>query len=206
MKHTDKVVIGITGGAGSGKSRIVEYLKDKYDIEYIHCDKIAHDLMEPDGATYWPLLKEYGMQIIDEKNPPHISRAKLTKAIAASKEGFKRVNEITHPIVTEEVKYLIGETSRKLVIVEAALLLESEIHMLCDEIWYVYATEEERKKRLKSNRNYSDEKIEELLKNQLSEEEFKRRSDFIIPNHDGSDEGFFAAEKRIKERFYGFIM
>ena len=196
-KYEGKLVIGITGGAGSGKSTVVELLKSKFDTEFIHCDEIAHELMEPGGKTYIPLLKEYGKGILEEGSEK-ISRPKLTKAANESPKGFKRLNEITHPIVIDEVVKRIRDSRHRLVLIEAALLIESGITGLCDDVWFVYAFKNERIGRIKASRPWDDEKIVAILDNQLSDEEFKAGSTFVLENHDGSDEWKQRAVERIK--------
>ena len=65
---------------------------------------------------------------------------------------------------------------------EAALLIEDNYDKICDEIWYIYVSKENRRKRLKESRHYSDEKIDRIFASQLSEEEFKKSSDVFINN------------------------
>ncbi len=195
-KFENKLIIGLTGGAGSGKSSVADYLVEKYDAEFIHCDVIAHELMEPGGLTYGPLLKEYGECILED-NGKRISRARLTLAVSNSDKGFERLNELTHPIVSDEVVRRMKNSSHRLVLVEAALLIESGIGKLCDEVWFVYAFKEERIMRIKASRDWSDEKIKNILDNQLTDEEFMQESDFVIENHNGSDSWKKEADDRI---------
>ena len=65
---------------------------------------------------------------------------------------------------------------------EAALLIECGYASYVDEMWYIYADEEVRRKRLKENRHYSDEKIDSIMKGQLGEEEFRKNCQVIIDN------------------------
>ncbi len=195
-KYKDRIIIGLTGGAGSGKSRIADYLTEKYDAEYIHCDIIAHELMEPGGATYGPLLKEYGRSILEDTGDK-ISRKKLTEAVSRATGGFARLNAITHPIVSDEVAARIKASSHRIVLIEAALLIESGIGALCDDVWFVYAYKEERIMRIKASRDWSDEKIESIMANQLTDEEFIQGSGFVIHNHNGSESWKKEADDRI---------
>ena len=195
-RSKNKMIIGITGGEGSGKSSVAQYLIDKYDAEFIHCDVIAHELMEPGGKTYGPLLSEYGRGILEDGSD-EISRKKLMKAVSSSERGFERLNEITHPPVINEVKSRAENSPKKIVLVEAALLIESGISKLCDDVWFVYAFREERIGRIKASRDWSDEKIESMLKHQLSDEEFKAGSTFVLENHNGSESWKKDADDRI---------
>ena len=66
--------------------------------------------------------------------------------------------------------------------VEAALLLDDHYDEICDEIWYIYASEEIRRQRLKSDRGYSDERIDEMFRTQRKEESFRELTDLTIDN------------------------
>lgn len=195
MINENHIVIGITGGAGSGKSTIVEYICENYDTEFIHCDVIAHELMEPGRESYTALINEYGEKILDGKQ---IDRQKLLKAVTETQEGFKRLNMITHPCVTREVLKRIGNSVHKYIVIEAALLIESGLTKICDDVWFVFADKDERIQRIKKSRNWDDKKIDEIFKNQMSDEEFKSHSTFVIDNHDGCNAYINDINERIK--------
>lgn len=193
--------IGITGGAGSGKTTVVEQLKQLYPVEFLHCDVIAHDLMKPGHASYEALIQEYGTEILCEAldgELPEISREKLAKTALATEEKAKRLNEITHPLVQKQVEAellrLREEAFQGIVVIEAALLIEAGYQEMCDELWYVHAPLADRIGRMKRNRGYSEEKIERLLAAQLSEEEFRSHADFVIQNPDVASEELQAEE------------
>lgn len=181
-------VIGITGGAGSGKTTVVERIKQMVPTEFLHCDIIAHELMEPGGASYVALIEEYGTKILEEsqETPKKISREKLAGVALATEESAKRLNEITHPLVRKKLEERLAELEEQhfwgLAIVEAALLIEAGYQELCDELWFVQAPLADRVCRMKENRGYSEEKIEKLLKAQLTEEEFLVHADFVVQN------------------------
>lgn len=195
-KNRGKIVIGITGGAGSGKSTIVDKVLSEFDCEFIHCDEVAHTLMEPGGVNYKALIKEYGKGILQEGSDA-ISRPLLTKAAAESEKGFARLNEITHPNVIKHSKATIKKTKKKIVLIEAALLLEAGMDSVCDEVWYIYAPIDDRIRRMKASRGYTDEKINTLLKNQLTEEQFREKCGFVIDNGDGCNDGGDKAISRL---------
>ena len=75
---------------------------------------------------------------------------------------------------------------------EAALLIEDHYQVICDEFWYIYVPEALRRERLKESRGYSDEKIDSILKSQLTEEEFKNACSQVIDN--GKDLDFTLAQ------------
>lgn len=198
MKRTKKIIIGITGGAGSGKSTVVECIQSHFDVDFMHCDIIAHELMEPGKASYKALIKEYGKGILTDGPDSAIDRVKLTDVLRESAGGYKRLNEITHPRVIKEVEKRIKASKKDIILVEAALLIEAGMTGMCDDVWYVHATDAERIDRIKKSRGWSDKKIADTLNNQLSHEEFLKNTTFVIENHDNSEEGLEKAVKRVE--------
>lgn len=186
------LILGITGGAGSGKSTVVEYIEQMVPTVFLHCDVIAHELMEPGGASYGALVKEFGQGILEEKTeqsgPAPISRPKLAAVAMATEQTRLRLNELTHPLVQEAVeaklKQLEEEGFQGVAIIEAALLIEAGYKKICDFLWYVHAPLEDRIRRMKQKRGYTDEKIANILAGQLSEEEFRAQADVVIENPD----------------------
>ena len=66
MKQNRKfVILGVTGGAGSGKTTVVKKIQELAPTVFLHCDVIAHELMEPGGASYEALVKEFGEEILE---------------------------------------------------------------------------------------------------------------------------------------------
>jgi len=84
-------------------------------------------------------------------------------------------------------------------LIEAALLIEDDYGQICDEMWYVYASKETRLKRLKESRAYSDEKVRQIMSNQLSEEEFEDNCAFTLNNDDKFDEVIKQIELRMQK-------
>ena len=82
-----------------------------------------------------------------------------------------------------EISCILLEDPAKIIVIEAALLIEDHYEEICDEIWYVKADEEIRRKRLKENRNYTDERFDKIIKNQLKESEFEKNCQRIINNN-----------------------
>lgn len=178
--------IGITGGVGAGKSAILDYLKNKPDTKVMLADEIAHELMVPGTQCYDKLKAEFGTEDIYQKDG-FFDRIKLAQVIFSDDEKRKKLNGIVHPAVR---KYVIGQAAYerkegkiKLLVLEAALLIEEHYDEICDELWYIYTSEENRRIRLKKQRNYSDEKIDEIFKSQLTDEKFRKACRVVIDNN-----------------------
>jgi dephospho-CoA kinase len=80
--------------------------------------------------------------------------------------------------------------------IEAALLIENGYEEIVDEMWYIYADEEVRRQRLKASRGYTDSKISDILKGQLTDAEFREHADFVIDNS-GDEESM---HRQIKQK------
>ncbi len=180
-------VTGLTGGVGSGKSLAAQMLAEKRNAELLITDELGHIVMEKGGRCYDEILEHFGTELVDTQG--EIDRAKLAQKVFADEEERSWLNRLIHPAVIDYVeKYIAGRRKQEGVIVlESALLFESGCDRLCDEIWYIFVSEEIRRKRLADSRGYSQEKITAILKRQMTETEFQKRSDVVIRN-DGTPE------------------
>ena len=178
--------IGITGGVGAGKSTILAYLRKNYRVRTLVADEVAHEIMEPGYDCYVRLQKEFSQEKIWLHNG-RFNRQRLADIIFADEEKRERLNSIVHPAVKE---YILKEVEKErrsgstdYVVLEAALLIEDGYGQICDELWYVYVTQENRRNRLIETRGYSDEKIEQIFEAQLSEREYRRHCQVVIDNN-----------------------
>lgn len=180
-------VIGLTGGVGSGKSLAAQLLAEKRNAELLITDELGHRVMEKGQSCYEEILDHFGKEILDPRG--EIDRAKLAQKVFGDEEERNWLNQRIHPAVIDYVGKYIAERKQQegVIVLESALLFESGCDRLCDEVWYIFVSEEIRRKRLAESRGYSQEKITAILKRQLSEEEFQKRSDIVIRN-DGTPE------------------
>lgn len=173
-------VIGITGGVGVGKSRVLSLLKDKFGAEVILADDVGRQVMEPGGSCFGPVAELFGPRSV--KTEGTLDRAWIAGQVFHDKELLKKLNGIVHPAVKEEIIRQCQDSEAKFIAVEAALLLEAHYEDVCDEFWYIYADEETRRKRLRESRGYSDERIDSVMANQLSEKAFRAGCQRVIDN------------------------
>lgn len=182
-------VIGITGGVGAGKSTVVGILKKHYETEYLHCDAIAHEIMERGGRAHEELVSLFGTKILNEDGT--LNRGKLYE-VAFLGGRVEELNACVHPKVREYVEERISSLQKAdypgLVLIEAALLIEAGYKDICDELWYIHAPLSVRRERLKKNRGYTEERVDEIIKKQASEELFFSESDFVLYNDSSEEE------------------
>lgn len=177
-------VIGITGGVGAGKTKLLSYIAEHYNCRILLADEAANALKEPGMACYDQIVRLLGREILNEDMT--INRAKMAERIFADAQLLTQVNEILHPAVKayilEQIKLEREKGLIEFFFLEAALLIECGYQKIVDELWYISAAEEVRRVRLKSARGYTDEKIDRIISAQLSEEDYKSQCDFIIDN------------------------
>ncbi|MBS6194401.1 MAG: dephospho-CoA kinase [Clostridiales bacterium] len=176
-------VIGITGGAGAGKSEILNFIAGNWNATVIEADEVGYLVMRPGGLCFAPIVELFGPGILKEDGT--LNREKISELVFQDRELLEKLNGIVHPAVKAYIKKAMeGERKHEtdIFIVEAALLIEDKYDEICDELWYIYADEEVRAERLRKNRGYSEEKIRRIFANQLSEDEFSDHCDFEIDN------------------------
>lgn len=183
--------IGITGGVGAGKSKILDYLAGKPNVRVMLADEIAHDLMEPGTDCYERLREHFGNEDIYCEDG-HFDRLKLASVIFSDEDKREQLNAIVHPAVKEYVKQQLLEEHRQgqlqLLVLEAALLIEEHYDEICDELWYIYTREEIREARLMESRGYSREKVQQIFSSQLKEAEYRKHCGVVIDNNEGLEE------------------
>ena len=197
--------IGITGGVGAGKSAVLDYLATKPGVRVMLADEIAHELMEPGTDCYEQIRQAFPEHDI-YKQDGHFDRIKLAKVIFSDENKRAGMNGIVHPAVKA---YVIAEAKRErqegtlaLLVLEAALLIEEHYDEICDELWYIYTTEENRRARLKASRGYSDAHVDRIFASQLSEEEYRRHCRVVIDNNGTLEETLTQTEEALRREAY----
>lgn len=180
----DMKVIGITGGVGAGKSTVLTILENNYKCRIIMADDVAKNITLPGGPAYGPVVARFGIEILDTDG--EIDRRILADRVFNDPEGLQFMNELIHPLtkimILDIIKECRSDRLYDYVFIEAALLIEDGYKNICDELWYIYVPETTRRQRLRDSRNYSDEKTDSIIRNQLSEERFREECDHIIDN------------------------
>lgn len=178
-------VYGITGGAGTGKSEVIKMLQQNFGGCVIMSDEVARELMQKGNISYQLIVEYFGRDILMDDG--EIDRKKLADHVFNNKEALEKLNSMTHPYVKDEIRKLIAEAEAsgecRFVALESAILLECGYEDICDEFWYVYAKPEIRRQRMKETRNYSDEKVDSVMRNQQPDEVFFEQCSFVIKNN-----------------------
>ena len=179
-----EMVIGITGVIGSGKSYVLSIMRDRFHCLTLEADQIAWELERPSGLCYPAILSVFGQEILGLDG--QIDRQKLGRIVFSDRKKLEQLNGIVHPAVKktiqERIERLQMQYPKQDIVLEAALLIEEHYDQICDELWFIYSEAAVRKRRLKQQRGYSEEKIAAVMENQLSDEIFRKHCDCVIWN------------------------
>ncbi|GFI22283.1 dephospho-CoA kinase [Lachnospiraceae bacterium] len=185
-------IIGITGGVGAGKTKVLSYIEEQFSCRVIRADEAAHKLYEPGQMCYQKLVALLGQEILNADNT--IDKLKMATAIFGDNALLVQVNYIVHPEVKKYILEQIAfERERGVVdyfFIEAALLIEEHYDQIVDEMWYIHSDVAVRQKRLAKSRQYSAQKTTEIMKGQLSEEEFRKYCQVVITNNGDLEETY----------------
>ena len=179
-------VIGLTGGIGTGKTQVSEFLRT-LGATIINADLVGHEAYLPHTETWREVVKEFGEEILDETE--NIDRAKLGPIVFGDPERLQALNAIVHPriyaMIEERIAALDGDA--RAVVVEAALLIEAKWTPIADEIWVVTAPQEQVLSRL-TGRGMSSEQAQARIESQMPQDERTTYADIVINNDSGIDE------------------
>ena len=192
-------VIGITGGIGCGKSALIAAIGQEYKCRILLADNIANFLKEPGQRCYEPLVYLLGKGVLDEAGL--MDKKKMSDMIFGNEALLELVNAVVHPAVKQYICECIEEERVKgqveYVFVEAALFIEAGYRDIVDSLWYIYAREDVRIKRLQEGRGYTLEKIHNIMNNQLQEDVFRKYCDVTVDNSGSLENSMVQVRKEL---------
>ena len=194
-------VIGLTGGIGSGKSTVSQFLAELGAV-IIDADKVGHEAFKPDTELWREVVAAFGRQILTPKGD--IDRGKLGKIVFGSSESLALLNRIMHPRMYDVVKAQLEEYRRQgvdVVVLEAPLLLEAGWTSLVDEVWVTITPESQVLKRLQERTGLTGQESLARIRSQMSDGERVKHADVVINNDGDLDE----LRDRVKELWRGLV-
>lgn len=177
-------IIGLTGGIGSGKTTVANYIQSLGIPVYIS-DLEAKKVMEFPSIVD-EIVSAFGSEMIDANNS--LNREKLASIVFNQSEKLKQLNAIVHPAVKKHFEnWIFKHQNYSIIVKEAAILFESGSYKDCDAVITVVASLETRIERVLKRDNTTREKILQRINNQLSDEERIARSQYVIKNENIED-------------------
>lgn len=167
MNHNCRL-IGLAGGIGSGKSVISRILRQK-GYQVYDCDTRARYLMENSQIIKSRIRDEISADVTDGSLP--INRRRLAEIVFHDKKMLNCLNAIVHGVVRDDVRRTVESTLEKILFVEAAVMAQSGLADICDEIWIVEAPVQQRIERVMARDAINRDAVDARIKSQEEEAE-----------------------------------
>lgn len=189
----NRLVIGLTGGIGSGKTLASDHFAT-LGIDIIDTDVIARKIVQPGQDALTQLVNQFGNNIVHSDGS--LNRGALRKIAFASKANKAKLDSITHPAIRQETTKLIQASNSDYCIVVVPLLSkDSPFLTIMQRIVVVTASHDTKIKRVEIRSNLSKEEIETIMQTQLSDEQRLEFADDIIENNSSKEHVYSAVEK-----------
>lgn len=188
------MVIAVTGGIATGKSIVLDYLKNK-GYRVVSCDDISHEMFDSHNEE----IKE---QLSIEKDG-YVSRSEISNMVFNDKSKLELLNNILHPLILERMDEEIIKFSNETMFMEVPLLYDMDLTYMFDNVIFIYSTYEKEIERLMDRNNIDKEKAINILKNQLNIEEkliiAKENKHFVIDNNQEQEYTYKQLDKILGE-------
>jgi len=180
--------IGLTGGIGTGKTEVLNILRN-FGAYTIEADLLAHQIYSPGEKAWQAIIDAFGSSVLTAEQ--QINRKKLGEIVFADNDKLNQLNQIVHPKILEHLKKLIGEyrmAGVRLLVIEAAILIEAGWIEIVDSVWVMKATPEIVIQRLRKKTTLTEKQITQRINAQISDAERQEKADAILTNNgDKSD-------------------
>ncbi|NGG27811.1 dephospho-CoA kinase [Streptococcus salivarius] len=181
------MIIGLTGGIASGKSTVVEMIKEA-GYKVIDADQLVHDMQAKGGRLYRALLDWLGEEILLPNG--ELNRPKLGQLIFSNEEMRQRSAEIQGTIIREELATQRDRLAKKedVFFMDIPLLIENGYQEWFDQIWLVAVSPEVQHQRLMKRNHLSSEEASMRIASQMSLEEKKPYASLVLDNNGSFDD------------------
>ncbi|TMC97198.1 MAG: dephospho-CoA kinase [Chloroflexi bacterium] len=179
-------LVGLTGGAGSGKSTVAGMLRERGAV-VVDADEATHAVYEPGTPGFDAVVREFGPEFVSDGR---IDRNKLGQLVFNDDDARKRLNAIVHPLVREWMARQTSEAVERgaqIVVQDVPLIFENSLQGLFSHVILVYVPEEVQVERLVSGRGFTPERARSVIDAQMPIEAKRGLAQFVI-NNSGSVE------------------
>ncbi len=177
------LLVGLTGGIASGKSLVARVFKE-LGAHIIDADRIVHELLEPDQEAWREVLDHFGRDILFPDNM--IDRRKLGEIVFKDAGEREWLNKCLHPKVfaayTCRVNHIREREPDAIIVLDAALLIETGYHRNMDKVVVVYADPEQQIERLAMRDTFTRSQALARIASQMSLAEKRGHADYVIDN------------------------
>ncbi|WP_305837406.1 dephospho-CoA kinase [Photobacterium leiognathi] len=175
------LVIGLTGGIGSGKTTVANLFTDTYGIDIIDADIVAREVVEPNTFGLNTIIEKCGKEILLEDGT--LNRAKLRDAIFSQPELKTWLNNLLHPLIREKMQQDINQSQSPYCLLVVPLMVENNLQTMTHRLLVVDVDEQIQIERTQQRDNVSIKQIKNILASQASREQRLDAADDVITNN-----------------------
>jgi dephospho-CoA kinase len=194
------LIVGLTGGVASGKSTVSQVFREE-GAYLIDADQIARELVQPHTPAWQEIIKLFGEEILQKDGSIH--RKRLAALVFSHPEKRGLLNQLLHPRIKEERRRRVREIGQRdpeaIVVIDAALLVETGEHQGMDWLIVVHASEARQMERLEKRDGIGREEARRIISAQMPLEEKLKAADRVIRNEGSIDEMRREARKVFQE-------
>lgn len=176
------IVLGLTGGIATGKSTADQYFRRK-GIPVIDADQISHDIIDIGKPAWEKIRAHFGPKFLNEDQS--INRRKLGQFVFQNANELKVLNDITHPLIHEEIIQQIAVAKQKgvdLIVLDAPVLFETNGDLDCDQTLVISLPPQLQLERLIERNHYSIEEAKARIASQMPLRDKEARATYVIEN------------------------
>ncbi|MFH1655324.1 MAG: dephospho-CoA kinase [Candidatus Omnitrophota bacterium] len=177
-----KLVIGITGSFGTGKSTVAKILAS-YGVKVIDADRIVHGIIGSNNRISKKIIKFFGKDILN-KNSTKINRRKLGQVVFQKQKSLRDLCKIIHPEVIRKIKKQLAGIKKKVVAIDAPLLVEAGFLNIVDRLIVVKASRKNQIKRIKIKMKLNSAEIQRRIDAQIPLRKKIKLADYVVDNND----------------------
>ena len=179
------LIIGLTGGIGSGKSEASRRFAER-GVAVVDADVVAREVVEPGASALIQIAAHFGSNILDADG--HLNRSKLRAIIFSNPAEKEWLESLLHPIINTEIRYQLAKATSPYSILASPLLLETQQFQLVDRVLVIDTSEQLQLERATHRDKNNEAQIKAIMQTQLSRQERCARATDVINNHGSIDE------------------
>jgi dephospho-CoA kinase len=181
LKRSKRLVIGLTGGYGTGKTTVAAMLAE-YGARIIDADAIGHDLLASGTKAYAAVVRRFGSGVL-RRPSGMIDRRALSSIVFGNAAQLRALNSIMHPEILRIVKRRIAGVKKEIVVIDAPLLVETGFHRYVDKLVVVTSSRRLQIERIQGRSRLSRAAILRRIDSQIPLQDKVRMADFVIDNN-----------------------
>ena len=179
------LVIGLTGGIGSGKTCATNYFAE-LGVDIIDTDEIARGLTQSDGAAIDAIKNTFGAALITTSGA--LDRTKMRVMVFSDRSAKQKLEAILHPLICQEVAQRIKQSKSSYTVVAIPLLFETtDYHEIIQRTLVIDCDEEKQIERTMARSKLNEQAVRAIMASQVSRQQRLQKADNIIINNDDLD-------------------